>query len=231
MAQRARKRGKLIVLEGSDGSGKATQTRLLARRLRAEGYAVERMDFPGYKRSFFGKMAAAYLRGEYGEADPRLAAVLYAGDRFEARDRIVKWLAEGKAVLCDRYVDSNKAHQAARLERRAGREAFFRWIDRMEYGVFKLPRPDRVVFLYVPPRMAERLIDRKGSRAYLRGKKRDAHEADGGHLDRASRVYRELAKRAPRRNRLIECVEKGKLLSKQAIHERVYKAVKGALGR
>jgi len=176
-------------------------------------------------------MAAAYLRGEYGEADPRLAAVLYAGDRFEARDRILRLLADGKVVVCDRYVDSNKAHQAARLPKGADREAFLRWIERMEYGVFKLPRPDRVVFLYVPPRTAERLIDRKGRRAYLRGKKRDAHEADGGHLDRASSVYRDLAKRGSRRNRLVECVENGKLLTKQAIHERVYKAVKGALGR
>jgi len=229
MARQAKKKGKLIVLEGSDGSGKATQTRLLARRLRAEGYAVERIDFPGYKRAFFGRMAAAYLRGEYGAADPRLAAVLYAGDRFEARDRMLKWLAEGKVVLCDRYVDSNKAHQAARLPADADRKAFFRWVDSMEYGVFKLPRQDCVIFLHVPARVAEDLIDRKGRRAYLRGRKRDAHEADGGHLDRASSVYRELAKRRGRRNRLVECLESGTLLSKKTIHERVYKAVKRAL--
>lgn len=223
--------GRLIVIEGSDGSGKATQTQMLARRLRAEGHAVERIAFPGYKRSFFGSMVGGYLRGEFGAADPRLVSVLYAGDRLEARERIVSWLAEGKVVLCDRYVDSNKAHQAARLPEGADRNAFFRWVDRMEYGVFRMPRPDAVLFLHVPPRVAEGLIDRKGRRAYLKGRKRDAHEADSGHLDRAAAIYLELARRRSGKGRVIECVEGGQLLSKRAVHDRVYTAARRVLER
>ena len=235
MPRRGKKKGRLIVIEGSDGSGKATQTRMLVRKLRADDVATEQIGFPGYKRSFFGKMVGEYLRGDLGSAeamDPRLVSVLYAGDRWEVRDKIVTWLDEGKVVICDRYVDSNKAHQAARLARGANRAAFFRWIDRLEYGVFKMPRPDYVVFLHVPYRVSEKLIDKKGPRAYLRGKRRDAHEADTGHLRKAERIYLEIAERRPARKGVkIECVEGGELLSKPEINARIHVAVKRLLQR
>ncbi len=91
----SRSRGRLITVEGSDGSGKATQSRLLLKRLRQEGYPAERTSFPGYGRSFFGRMVGAYLRGEFGEAgtvDPHLAAVIYAADRWEAREKLLGWI-------------------------------------------------------------------------------------------------------------------------------------------
>jgi len=233
MSKRKTIQGHLIVIEGSDGSGKATQTRRLVRRLRAEGGAVESLAFPGYKRSFFGHMVGAYLRGEYGTheaVDPRLAAVLYAADRWEARDKIADWLAEGKVVVCDRYVDSNKAHQAARLPAGADRKAFARWIDRLEYGVFGMPRPSGTVFLHVPHTVAEGLIEKKGRRAYLRGKRRDAHESDIGHLQRAEDLYVALAsRRSGGRVIRIECMADGQLLSKSAIAEKVYDAAQRIL--
>jgi len=233
VAESRETKGCLVVIEGSDGSGKATQTRLLVRRLRADGIATERIAFPGYRRSFFGRMVGSYLRGEFGSADsvdPHLAAVLYAGDRRQARERITGWLDQGKVVVCDRYVDSNKAHQAARLPRGADRLAFFKWVDRLEYQVFKMPRPDCVLFLHVPHKFAEGLIEQKGRRAYLRGKRRDAHEADPGHLRRAERIYKELAaQRRSGRVVLIECIARGELLSKSEIGERVYAAVQRIL--
>lgn len=232
MPKRRKNRGRLIVIEGSDGSGKATQARRLLRRLRADGVAAERITFPGYARSFFGRMVGRYLRGELGRAgsvDPHLAAVLYAGDRWQARQNILDWLADGKVVVCDRYVDSNKAHQAARLPRGADRRAFFRWIDRLEYGIFKMPRPDGSVFLHVPAGVAERLIETRGRRTYLRGR-RDAHEADRDHLRRAERIYLELASQRRRsRLALIECVVAGELLSRSEISKRVYTAVQRIL--
>jgi len=219
----------LIVIEGSDGSGKATQSRLLLRRLRARGVPATRIAFPGYARSFFGKMVAAYLRGEYGPAvDPRLAAVLYAGDRFEAAERIRQWLAAGRIVVCDRYVDSNKAHQAARMPT-AQRREFLRWVDRLEYGILGLPRPDFTVFLHVPVDAAHELIGRKRPRAYLKGRKRDAHEADPGHLNAAQAVFLKLAAaRSRKRGARIECVKEGKLLSRAMIADLVWSALASA---
>ncbi len=217
--------GRLIAIEGSDGSGKGTQSKRLLRWLRSEGIAAERIAFPGYHRSFFGRMVGEYLRGDSGVAEglnPRMASVLYAGDRWEARERILGWLADGRVVICDRYVDSNKAHQAARLPRGADVGAFFKWIDRLEHGLFRMPRPDLTVFLHVPAVWAERLIDRKAERAYLQGRRRDRHEADPQHLRKAEAMYRRLA-RARRRGRTvaIECVEEGMLLSCAEIGARI----------
>ena len=227
--------GRLIVIEGSDGSGKATQSRALVRRLRARNIPAARIAFPGYRRAFFGRMVGEYLRGELGAgADPRLVSLLYAGDRWEAKAKIARWLAEGKVVVCDRYVDSNKAHQGARLRSPASRWKFLDWVDRLEYGVFGLPRPDFTIFLHVPQQFADRLIARKAPRAYLRGKRRDIHEADPRHLREAERIYLRLASSRPaRRGALIECTESGRLLSKSQVAERIWRAVvrRGLLSR
>ena len=220
-------RGRLIVIEGSDGSGKATQSRALVRRLRSQNVPVARIAFPGYRRAFFGRMAGEYLRGEFGAgADPRLVSLLYAGDRWEAKAKIARWLAEGRVVICDRYVDSNKAHQGARLRSAASRGKFLDWVDRLEYGVFGLPRPDFTIFLHVPRQLADRLIARKAPRAYLRGKRRDIHESDPRHLRDAERIYLQLASsRSARQGALIECTESGRLLSKSQVAERIWRAV------
>jgi len=220
-------KGRLIVIEGSDGSGKATQSRALLRRLHAQNIPAARIAFPGYRRSFFGRMAGEYLRGEFGAgADSRLVSLLYAGDRWEAKEKIARWLAEGRVVVCDRYVDSNKAHQGARLRSPASRGSFLDWVDRLEYGVFGLPRPDFTIFLHVPRQVADRLIARKAPRAYLRGKRRDIHESDPGHLRDAERIYLQLASsRSAREGAMVECTESGRLLSKSQVAERVWRAV------
>lgn len=224
-----KRKGKLIAIEGTDGSGKGTQTRRLVRRLRAAGVDARRIAFPQYGKSFFGGMAAAYLRGEYGAAgavDPHLAAVLYAADRYEARGKIARALEAGTTLVLDRYVDSNKAHQAANLKRTVKRADFFAWIDRLEYGVFQLPRPDFTLYLHVPTRVASELIGHKAARTHLHGKKRDLHEADLGHLRRAERAYLQLARACPAaRGALLKCVDKGRLLSVVEIGERIWNLV------
>ena len=215
------RKGKLIAIEGTDGSGKGTQSRRLVRALRRDKVPVTLISFPQYDRSFFGEAVAAYLRGEYGKAgavDPHLAALLYAGDRFEARDRILRAIRSGRTVILDRYVRSNKAHQAANLPAGARRGPFLDWIDRLEYGVFKLPRPDFTVTLHVPVRVAVELIGRKAPRAHLRGNARDLHEADLNHLRRAERVYLDLAKNTPpEKGALIRCVTRNRLRQPEEI--------------
>ena len=220
-------KGRLIVIEGSDGSGKATQSRALVRRLRAHGIPAARIAFPGYRRAFFGRMVGEYLRGELGAgADPRLVSLLYAGDRWEAKAKIARWLAEGRVVVCDRYVDSNKAHQGARLRSPGSRGKFLDWVDHLEHGVFGLPRPDFTIFLHVPQQFADRLIASKAPRAYLRGKRRDIHESDPRHLRDAERIYVRLASSRPaRQGALIECTESGRLLSKSEVAERIWRTI------
>ncbi|PIZ57474.1 thymidylate kinase, partial [bacterium (Candidatus Torokbacteria) CG_4_10_14_0_2_um_filter_35_8] len=144
------KKGKLIVIEGADGSGKATQTGLLIKRLKKEIFDVRTMDFPRYYDSVYGDMVGRFLKGEYGtlkEINPYLAAILYALDRKAAQPQLIDWLHLGKIVVANRYVSSNQAHQASRIETLEDRKKFLRWLDTLEYGIHSLPRPDILFFL------------------------------------------------------------------------------------
>lgn len=187
--------GKLIAVEGIDGSGKRTQVHLLAQALTARGHSVTCFGFPNYD-SWFGKMVAQFLNGEFGpleSVDPHFSALLYAGDRFESKPRIQIALAEGAIVLADRYIGSNLAHQTARAPREK-RAAFIAWIEHLEYRIYALPREARVVYLRVPPRQAQELIARKAERAYTAAR-HDLQEASIRHLEEALAVYDELARR------------------------------------
>ncbi|MBI4128380.1 MAG: thymidylate kinase [Parcubacteria group bacterium] len=223
------KQGKLIVLEGIDGSGKGTQVELLNARLHEEGYRVETIDFPRYHDSLMGKLIGRMLAGELGDlsrVSPYLSLLPFALDRWQAKQEIVSWLTEGTIVLANRYIPSNLAHQAANLERPAERKRLQHFIAELEYGLFGMPREDLVIYLDVPVKLAFTLIGKKTQRQYLGGKRRrDAYERDRTHLTRAAREYRELMQSSPRWQR-IACVGKGRLLSETAIHEQVWRIVK-----
>ena len=121
------KKGFFIVIDGTDGSGKATQTKLLAEKLKKSGRKVKTIDFPQYENNFFGKMVGRYLSGEFGkssEVSPYLASILYAGDRFEEKETIEKWLNEGFVVIADRYASSNQIHQGGKISNSAKRKEF-----------------------------------------------------------------------------------------------------------
>src|SRR6202166_3933630 len=186
-------RGKLIAIEGIDGSGKRTQLDLLSSELDARGLATFRISFPRYE-SFYGKLVGRYLNGEFGAlgaVDPHLSAVLYAGDRLEAKPEIEAALAAGRIVLADRYIGSNMAHQSARVPPEQ-REEFFGWLKRLEYGLYGLPAEDLVVYLRVPVAEAHRLVGLKSARAYT-NLKRDIQEADIQHLEETAVIYDRLA--------------------------------------
>jgi dTMP kinase len=218
-------RGKLIALEGIDGSGKRTQLDLLASKLDARGLATFRISFPRYE-SVFGKLVGRYLNGEFGaldEVDPHFSAMLYAGDRLEAKPEIEAALTAGKIVLADRYIGSNIAHQSARVAPEE-REEFFAWLKRLEYGHYALPAEDLVVYLRVPVQQAHRLVGQKTARAYT-SLKRDIQEADSEHLEQTATIYDRLATEANWVR--IDCTNtvSGVLLSPEEINRAVVQAV------
>jgi dTMP kinase len=187
--------GKLIAIEGIDGSGKRTQVDLLEKALVAGGHAVYKTGFPQYD-SWFGKMVGQFLNGELGAletVDPHFSALLYAGDRFEAKPRLEAALSQGKIVLVDRYIGSNLAHQTARVQA-ADRPAFVSWIEHLEYNIYNLPRETKVLYLRVPPREAQQLVSRKSARSYTTVKQ-DLLEASLSHLEDAAAMYDQLSRR------------------------------------
>ena len=229
----AQTKGKLIVIAGIDGSGKSEQTRRLVERLRAEGLVAGQEDFPQYESAFFGQTIGRYLRGEFGpasEVNGYLASVLYAGDRWEAKGRMTAALERGEVIVCNRYVSANLAHQGGKIASDEEREAFFKWDEDLEFGVFKIPRPDLVVFLWLPLDVAAQLVEKKAARDYLKGGKKDGHEADASHLANAQRVYEHLCATRPNWRR-VECVEGGRLLSIDEVAERVWETVMPVVGR
>jgi dTMP kinase len=187
--------GKLIALEGIDGSGKRTQLGLLEQALAARGFRVYSTGFPQYE-SWFGKMVGQFLNGDLGNlqsVDPHFTALLYAGDRFEAKPHLTAALDEGKVVLADRYVGSNLAHQTARVHPE-NREGFLAWIEHLEYTIYGLPRESLVLYLRLPPAEAQALITKKSTRSYPHSKQ-DILEASLRHLQDATAMYDVLSRR------------------------------------
>jgi dTMP kinase len=223
-------RGKLVAIEGIDGSGKGTQIELFARALETRGIACARFRFPRYE-STFGHQVARFLNGEFGkldEVDPYLSSVLYAGDRFEAKPELEAALAAGKTVLADRYIGSNLAHQTARVPARK-REEFIAWLKHLEYGIYGLPQEDLVIYLRLPAKEAHHMVGLKPARRYTT-RARDILEADVKHLEEAAAIYDRLATERPWVK--IECMEAGstKLRSPDAIHQDVLKAFDAHFG-
>jgi dTMP kinase len=230
MAQRS-KRGKLIVIDGTDGSGKATQQELLIKHLKKDGRKVKVVDFPDYYSNFFGKFIGHCLSEQYYnfvKVHPKIASVLYAADRFESRDKIKKWLSEGNIIIANRYASANQIHQGGKIANPRKREAFIKWLAVMEFEVFKIPKPDAVFYLSVPIPIVLKLIaerNKNSKRNYL-GRKKDVHEKDINFLENSRKSALWLAKTQKGWIK-IECVKDGALESRENIHEEIYEKVKG----
>lgn len=191
-----------IVLEGLDGAGKSTQIRKLQELFAQRGVESEYVHFPRFDAPVYGELIARFLRGEFGgvdAVDPYLVALIFAGDRAEAEPQIRKWLAEGKAVILDRFVYSNVGFQCAKLPAGEQRDRLAQWILDLEFGHNNLPRPDVSLFLDVPFTFTERKLaeTREGDdRAYLQGGA-DIHEASLVLQQNVRRVYLDAAAKDP----------------------------------
>jgi dTMP kinase len=224
--------GKLIVIDGGDGAGKATQVGLLAQHLRDDGHQVETLDFPQYTQNTFGALLRECLDGKRGDfiaTDARIVSTLYAADRFESKPQIEKWLAEGKVVVLDRYVSSNMLHQGAKINNENELEAFLSWLDNMEHSVFGLPRPDMILFLEVPSTIRQNLKNAAiASNKHGAEVKLDAAEVDHKHQEQVEIQAQKIV--ASKNNwKIIHCYSNETLRSREDIHSNVYEIVKSAL--
>ena len=228
-------KGKFIVFEGLDGSGKSTQTNLLVSHLNKEGYQTEKIDFPQYGTKSAG-LVENYLNGKYGtseEVGPYRASIFYACDRYDASFKIRKWLKERRIVVSDRYVASNIGHQGGKIKDKKERKKYIKWLYNLEYEIFRIPKPDITFILKTSPqlakKMAPRIIDKKKKKkriAYLGSKIRDIHERDLNHLTQALNSYLETAKEFPKEFKVIESMENNKFIPPEIIHQKIWRIIK-----
>jgi len=221
--------GTLLVIDGADGAGKATQTKLLVERLRADGLLVETMSFPGYERNVFGKLIKDCLLGQHGDfaaLDPRIASTLYAADRFESRPQLVEWLNAGKVVVLDRYVSSNMLHQGSKMvENESALREFLAWNDHVEHVTFGMPRPEAILYLDVPFSVRAELMAKDAVRGVL-----DVVEKDEAYQKAAEDCAKQLL--ASLNNwQTIGCTEGDTLKSIEKVHELVYAAAVAVVQR
>lgn len=223
--------GKLIVIDGIDGAGKATQTKLLIANLEKAGHKTATLDFPQYYNNFFGKLTGRFLNGEFGDApttNPYIASILYAADRWESKGKIEGWLSEGRVVILDRYVSSNQIHQGGKISDDEEKKKFLNYLEEMEFGVFKIPKPDMIIFLNVPYDISKKLIEKKTERAYVNGGKQDKVEKSQTYQEGAYRQSLEMVKKYNNWNE-INCVKDGKIMLPEEISRKVWGAVKALL--
>ena len=209
-------KGKLIVFEGTDGSGKATQVKLLSDYLSKKNIDHEVISFPRYGENLYANLVRRYLDGEFGnkgKLNPYIISLAFAGDRALAKPLIEKWLKMRKTVIVDRYVSSSKAHMAAELPEN-DREKFIKWLDDLEYKTNKISREDLTVFLNLPAEISSSHMDLR---------KKDILEEDLKHQKNTGNIYLELAKQ---KNWIkINCTKKGKMKSKEEIHKEIIKVL------
>ena len=215
--------GKLIVIEGTDGSGKSTQFRLLTEAVEKAGYEFRKLVFPQYKEES-SALIRMYLGGEFGsspsDVNAYAASAFYAVDRYASYKKVWgQWYEEGGLVVSDRYTTSNAVHQASK-ETGENQKAFLKWLYDFEYAQLGLPAPDLVIYLDVPTEYTEQLMR---SRENATGTHADIHEKDMAYLA----TCRETGRRAAQFYgwTVIDCVRDGAMRSIEDIHEEIYRHV------
>ena len=218
--------GKLIIIEsGSDASGKATQTRKLYDRLVKDGYKVRKVEYPNYN-SESSALVKMYLRGDFGakatDVDPYVASTFFAADRYASfKTEWEQFYNEGEIILADRYTTSNMVHQASKMDKE-DRDKYINWLVDFEFNMYKIPKPDCVVFLDVPVEFSRKLMENRKNKITGEEKK-DIHESDIKYLEQSYNNSLYIASKYDWKK--INCVEDNILRSIDSIHEEIYKLV------
>lgn len=226
-------RGKFIVIDGTDGVGKATQVNYLAARIARSGLDVGVIDFPQYgTRS--AAMVEDYLAGKYGSADdvsPHAASIFYACDRYDASPKIREALAEGRVVVANRYTASNMGHQGGKIGDPEARKKFWEWLLDLEFEKMKIPKPNVTLILDVSAEIGSVLAAKRSRQEFLlKPKRQDIHEVNLEHLKQAAASYRMLADAWPDDFALVQCTEAGAIVSPEEAHERVWAVLSSRFG-
>ena len=218
-------KGKIIVVEGTDCSGKETQSKLLEERLNSIGKKCVRFDFPNYESPTGKIIGGAYLgKPEIGPSffkegavnvEPHVVCLYYAADRKYAMPEIEKYLNDNYYVILDRYTTSNLAHQGSKIHDKDERFNMYQWIDKLEYWLLGLPKPDKTIFLHVP---LENTLELRKNRKSI-----DEHEKSPEYLKRAEESYLELSELYNWDK--IECIRNNKLRSVEDINIEIMKII------
>ena len=224
-------KGKLIVIEGTDCSGKETQTKLLMKRLREEGIGVNNFSFPNYNSPtgkiiggpYLGKeqICTSYFEEGASNVDPKVASLYYAADRKYNIDKLNFLIDNGANLILDRYIYSNMAHQGGKIKNKVERDQMYDWLYNLEFNLLELPKPDIAIYLHMP---TEKVAFLKKNREEL-----DDHEKDEEHLKNAETAYSELAKKYDFKT--IECTYNNEIKSIETINDEVYKIVKDLIAK
>ncbi|HSN58820.1 MAG TPA: thymidylate kinase [Clostridiaceae bacterium] len=220
------KRGKVIVIEGSDGSGKATQTKKLFDRLAEDGFSIRKVEYPNYG-SDSSALVKMYLGGEFGsrpdDVNPYAASSFYAVDRYASYKK--EWedfYFAGGIVLADRYTTANMVHQATKIDDPALRESFLDWLWDYEFVKLGLPVPDCVIFLDVDPSCSRRLMENRSNK--INGEQdKDIHEKDPVFLQKSHASSCLVAEKYGWIR--VSCLDSGELREIDDIHEEIYSRV------
>jgi len=213
--------GMFIVVEGTDGSGKTTQCKLLQDRLESEGYEVVLFDFPQYKKpsSHFVRQYVDGAYGETGMVGPYTSSLFYALDHYEAVLEIKRALNEGKIVLANQFTGANMATQGVKFSHPEERRGFFIWLDNLEYILLGLPRPTITFVLQVPPEVSRTLIS----------KKCETREVNVEELKKSTEIYSDLCKLFPKDFTRIDCVRSDALVTIENVHTLLWEKVRNIL--
>ena len=217
-----KKQGKLIVIDGIDGSGKTTQIELLTKYLASENMPFEVISFPQYGKNEYARQITDYLEGKKGslqDVDPYKMAKLYASDRLTARELITGWLESGELVIANRYVSASIAHLGANMEE-GEREKFMEWIDTLEYQTNNMPKPTLNILLKVDPKI--------GQQNALKDHLVDIHEQSLEHEQKASGIYLKISQ-LEENWMVLDCMEKGEMKSKEKIHQEIINILQGKI--
>lgn len=220
------KRGRLIVIEGTDSSGKETQTAMLFERLSEKINNIRKISFPNYESPACAPVKM-YLAGEFGtdaeKVNPYPASTMYAIDRYASyKTDWGKFYNDGGVIITDRYTTSNMVHQASKIDNFQEKEMYLSWLEDLEYSKMGIPRPDLVIFLNMPTETAQKLMAERKNKITGEDKK-DIHEKNVEYLKKSHENACEISKKYSWKE--IKCVENDRLKTIEEISNEVFELV------
>ena len=219
-------KGKLFVIDGTDGSGKQTQLNKLIERLEKEGIEYKKISFPRYD-SPSSSLVKMYLAGEFGqnakEISPYIASTFFAVDRYASyKLEFEEFYKNGGLVIADRYTTANMVHQAGKIDDKKEREKFLNWLVDLEYNIYGIPEPSETFFLNMPPEYALKLIEHRENKITHKEQK-DIHERDEKHIIDSYNAACDLVDKYNWYE--VKCVKDGKIRTIEDIHEEIYSEI------